>query len=338
MNKIAVVCNSTNPDLAMYFTKKYNFFKRDITFFANKAIANELGIAKSSYSKVSGFSWGIFIDCILSFFVLFKLLIKRIDVVVFDTAHISNLPVAILCKLLRIKLVFTIHDWNPHEGEQQKAVELYNKFVKKRLANEFIVFSKVSSDKVVHQLNLSGFDKYATEPANDYYLFFGRIEPYKGLKYLVQIANELIRLGKSEKIVIAGKGDDYALAELQSLPNVVLMNHFIDDTKLDCLLKGAIATLLPYDSATQSGVILHSYAYGKPVVAFDVGELAAYIKQGESGCLVKHGDIEHFATCMFNIRAKELEYKKGVEVEFGKYDNAALQRQYQELFTKLKTN
>ncbi len=336
MKKIAVICNSTNPDLAMYFTKKVNLFNNDIAFFANKSIADKLNIGKSSYSKVSGFSWRIFLDCFLSFIVLFKLLINRINVIVFDTAHIANLPVAVLCKLFRLKLVFTIHDWNPHEGEQQKAVELYNKFVKEVLADEFVVFSKVNSDKMVHQLNLSGFDKYSSEPANNYYLFFGRIEPYKGLKYLVQVANELTRLGNSEKIVVAGKGDDKALVELDTLPNVELMNSFIDDSTLDTLLKGAIATLLPYDSATQSGVILHSYAYGKPVVAFDVGELASYVEQGQSGCLVKHGDIKQFVNCMLDIRAKEQEYKNGVEMEFSKYDNAALERQYQELFSKLQ--
>tara|TARA_B110000211_G_scaffold64967_1_gene74771 strand:+ start:6013 stop:7047 length:1035 start_codon:yes stop_codon:yes gene_type:complete len=338
MKKIAVICNSTNPDLEMYFEKKYHFFKDEISFFANKKIANKLNISKSSYANVSGFSWRIFLDCFLSFAVLFKLLINRINTVVFDTAHIANLPVAMLCKLCRIKLVFTIHDWTPHQGEQQKAVELYNKFVKSMLADVFIVFSKVTTNKTTHHLSLSGFDKSISEEAQNYYLFFGRIEPYKGLKYLIQVANELTRLGRSEKVLIAGKGDDPALAQLAILPNVELMNYFIEDVKLDALLKGAIATLLPYDSATQSGVILHSYAYSKPVISFDVGELASYIEQGKSGYLVKHGDIKQFVMCMLDIKANELKYKNGVELEFSKYDNAALKRQYKELFQKLKTN
>ena len=42
--------------------------------------------------------------------------------------------------------------------------------------------------------------------------------------------------------------------------------------------------------------------------------------------------------CMLDIKANELKYKNGVELEFSKYDNAALKRQYQELFKKLKTN
>jgi glycosyltransferase involved in cell wall biosynthesis len=336
MKKIAVICNSINPDLAMYFTKKVEFFDEEIVFFANKLIASKLGIPKSSYSTVSGFSWRIFLDCFLSFFVFFKILINRVSVVVFDTAHIANLPIAILCKLARINLVFTIHDWNPHEGEQQKAVQLYNQFVKKMLADQFVVFSKVNSDKPIHQLNLSGFDKCSGECANGYYLFFGRIEPYKGLKYLVEIANELIRLGKSEKIVVAGKGYDEALSELEALPNVDVLNTFIEDSTLDALLKGAIATLLPYDSATQSGVIIHSYAYSKPVVAFDVGELASYISQGESGCLVKHGEIQQFVSCMLDIKEQEKNYRNGADKEFKKYDNAALERQYRELFIKLQ--
>ncbi|KZN44361.1 glycosyltransferase [Pseudoalteromonas luteoviolacea] len=334
--KTAIICNSNNPDLAMYFSKKVKCFRDEAYFLANKEIANNLNIGCSSVSKVSGLSFGLIIDSFLAFIVVFKLLFNRVNTVVFDTAHISNLPLAVLCKICGIKLVFTIHDWNPHEGKQQKNVLLYNKFVDKVLANAYITFSKVNTDTKVYQLRLSGFEKQSPAQPDGYYLFFGRIEPYKGLRHLVSIAKAMHEKGLPEKIIVAGRGEDNSIDELEALPNVEVINRFISDQELDGLLKGAIATLLPYDSATQSGVILHSYSYSKPVVAFDVGALHEYINDGVSGILVEHGNTSLFTEKMHYINENYDFFMSGVESEFKEFDDNALERQYKALLESLK--
>jgi len=335
VKKVAVICNSTNPDLLMYFSKKSTFLKNKAEFFGNRSFSKKLKVKTSSFSSVSGFSWKFFVDCIWSCLVFIQLLFMRTRVVLFDTAHISNLPLAVLCKMARIKLVFTIHDWNPHEGEQQGAVSAYNKFVKTILADEFVVFSDVESNKRVYKLRLSGFDKEKGGEPQDYFLFFGRIEPYKGLKHLLMIAKEMLSRKMDFRVIIAGKGDDPAMGELKKLPNVEIINRFIQDEELDSLLKGAVATLLPYDSATQSGVILHSYSYQVPVVSFDVGKLSEYITPGFGGHLVEHSNITAFVDAMADMVLKSHEYREKVASEFKKYDDSALREQYESLLSDI---
>lgn len=333
--RIALVCNSTNPDLALYFRKKVKFFKGSVSFFAQKKLADELGVGVSSFSDKSGFSKRFFLDAFYSIFVFFKILFGKNQVVIFDTAHISNLPLSVMLKLTPIKQVFTIHDWSAHEGEQARVVNLYNKFVKNVLADEFIVFSKVDSDKPIHQLKLSGFNFIGGREHKNYFLFFGRIEPYKGLRHIIKIAEHLAEVSPDTKIVIAGKGDDKSLPCISKLSNVELINRFIPDDELNELIQHSIGTLLPYDSATQSGVIIHSYSLGKPVIAFEVGELPAYVEQNYSGKVVQHGDITGFVSAMLELCAQSQVLEKNVESYFKSFDESALASQYESVFKRV---
>jgi glycosyltransferase involved in cell wall biosynthesis len=137
------------------------------------------------------------------------------------------------------------------------------------------------------------------------------------------------------RVIIAGKGDDPAMDVLKDLSNVEVINRFIQDEELDFLLKGAIATLLPYDSATQSGVILHSYSYQVPVVSFDVGKLSEYITPDFSGHLVEYKNITAFVDAMADMAQKSHEYRENVANEFKKYDDYALHEQYESLLSDI---
>ena len=335
MIKTAIVCNSLNPDLVLYFEKKFESLKTQGLFFGNRAIASRLGIKTSSFSPSPRLSLWLFVDAVVSLYVLSYFLINNIKCVVFDSAHISNLPLAFFCKLFRIKLVFTIHDWKPHEGAQSKTVALYNAAVKDYLGDEFIVFSPVKFYKPVHNLTLAGFEFKGKSEKGTYFLFFGRIEPYKGLRNIVTLSKLLTNNSRKERIVIAGKGDDPALSDLINLPNVDIINRFISDEELDELIGGCIATLLPYDSATQSGVTILSYSFGKPVIAFNVGELGYYIKNGVSGYLVSHGEHEQFFDKMMLVNDNYDTLSEGVCEFFQRFNSTSLVSQYSKLLRKL---
>ncbi|MFV7639069.1 MULTISPECIES: glycosyltransferase [Shewanella] len=334
MKRKAIICNSLNPDLVLYFKKKVEGLDGENVYLANRQVASKLGIRTSSFSTVSGLSWWLLVDCILSFYVLLYLFYKKVNYVIFDTAHISNIPLAVLCKLLGMKLVFTIHDWNPHEGAQSKAVTLYNTVVKKYLGDEFIVFSPIEFCKPIHKLTLAGFDFNGVSEKSDYFLFFGRVEPYKGLGHIVVLANLLIENGHDERIVVAGRGNDPALAELKKLPNVEVINRFIPDEEVASLFGACIATILPYDSATQSGVVILSYSFGKPVIAFNVGELGCYIENGVSGYLVQHKMYSEFFNKMMLVRSNYQRFSKGVVEYFEQFNSESLVRQYNNLLRK----
>lgn len=335
MSKIAIICNSINPDLSLYFEKKVRSLKGDCVFFGNKAFKSRLNVRVSSLSPSPRLSFWLLIDSLLSFHVLLQILSMNIRCVVFDTAHISNLPLAFLCKIFRVKLVFTIHDWNPHEGNQSKSVALYNAIIKKYLGDEFIVFSPIDFCKPIHKLTLAGFDFNGISGKGDYFLFFGRVEPYKGLKHIVKLAHLLIENGYDERIIIAGKGDDPALTELSKLPNVDVINRFIPDDEVHGLIRGCIATILPYDSATQSGVTILSYSYSKPVVAFDVGALSYYIEDGVTGYLVQHNVHSDFVDKMILVKNNYDSFSENISEYFKRFNSESLVYQYDKLLRKL---
>jgi glycosyltransferase involved in cell wall biosynthesis len=334
---IALICNSINPDLNAYFRAKLRIPEQavgaELLWFCNGRVKPEAAqpIRTSSLSPASSFSAFFFVDCLLSLYVIAVLLWKRARTVVFDTAHISNLPLALWCKLFGIETVFTIHDWDPHPGRRNRATRWYNQACRDYLADRFIVFSRTPAQRVpVAVLRLSGFEpRPARTERGKYFLFFGRIEPYKGLSSLLEIAKLLERRLPDHEIWVAGKGSDPTLADLSAMPNVRVINRFIDQAELDDIFGGAIATLLPYQSATQSGVAVLSYAYGTPVVAFDVGALGEYIDRGQSGELVRHGDHEAFVDQMMRVETGLPDYEAYIRGGFEeRYGVSALVSQY----------
>ncbi|MEM5481093.1 glycosyltransferase [Pseudoalteromonas fuliginea] len=343
MKKIVLICNSNNTDLAIYFKVKCLSLKNNnFQFFATKKLALQTGSKISSYNDKNGIGLGFILDIFFSIWVLIKILYSKVDVVIFDTAHISNLPLSFLLKVFgfgRIKQIFTIHDWNPHEGKHNFVVKLYNSFTKKFLADEFILFSNVkdNSTKTKHILSLSGFSDSSAHSYNgNYFLFFGRFEPYKGLNYLVDIALKLQVIAPNLLIKVVGNGYDDNICKLQSLKNVLVVNRFIESDELDLLISGASSVLLPYKSATQSGVVLHAYSFSKPVIAFDVGSLNEYILNDVSGFLIEPYDINRFVDKMLESHRKYASLNKSTHTLFDKkFNEEALAKQYRILFNKI---
>ena len=138
---LAIINNSNNPDMVEYFKNKKSIKNKNIIFLSNKeSISKDEKI--SSFSKVNGLSFYFFIDCLWSIYICIYLKTKSIKFILFDTAHISNIPTALLAKIFGIKIIFTIHDWVPHEGNESFKVKLYNNFVIKFLAYHLIVSLK----------------------------------------------------------------------------------------------------------------------------------------------------------------------------------------------------
>ncbi len=111
-----------------------------------------------------------------------------------------------------------------------------------------------------------------------YILFFGRIEEYKGVDNLIRAfkASEAKQLGY--KLVIAGKGVIHESIEDDS---IVVFNHYIQNDILSNLIRNAYFSLATYLSATQSGVIMSSFALETPVLVTPVGGLPDYITSSD---------------------------------------------------------
>jgi glycosyltransferase involved in cell wall biosynthesis len=305
-NKIAIVCNSTNSDLVEYFRCKVSAlnkseFKNNFIALKNQKIDldDDIRAYNSSFTSSAFFDKKVPLDFLVSFYMFFVVLTNKVKVVHFTTAHISNLFLSILLKPFRIKQIFTIHDISPHPGKKAIFINIYNKVVINFLSDEIISFSKSEITKQnkkekFRHFTLSGFDQYITNPkiGEKTILFFGRIEHYKGLNNLYDLIIKTNSSNLNYKFIIAGKGMIENIEEFEKFDNVEIINRFITDNEVEKLFEQATFTILPYDSATQSGVTILSYSYATPVLAYDVGALGEYIENTRNGFLIEYQNNE----------------------------------------------
>src|SRR5690606_30937707 len=96
-------------------------------------------------------------------------------------------------------------------------------------------------------------------------LFFGRIEPYKGLDILLESMQKVWKDHPDWTLTVAGVGDISPYSANLADKRIELINRFIEDEEVAPLFQKASFVVLPYISATQSGVIPVASAFKKPV-------------------------------------------------------------------------
>jgi glycosyltransferase involved in cell wall biosynthesis len=132
-----------------------------------------------------------------------------------------------------------------------------------------------------------------------YFLFIGRLVKYKGMATLFRAFRSVAGRIRDKLLVIAGSGgfSDDELAELNQLPGdrVKIFNRWLNDKEIATLTANAFMTVLPYEGATQSGIIPLSAAFGTPSIASDSGGLKEQISDGKTGFIFASGDTDALA-------------------------------------------
>ena len=132
-------------------------------------------------------------------------------------------------------------------------------------------------------------------PDEGYVLYFGRLSPEKGLYELLRAMVRLPHI----PLVIAGDGPERGRLELLArelnLKNV-LFAGMVHGAQLEQLIAGCSFSVFPsqaYETLGKS--ILESYAWGRPVVASDLGSRRELVDHGATGLLYRPGDREELA-------------------------------------------
>jgi glycosyltransferase involved in cell wall biosynthesis len=138
----------------------------------------------------------------------------------------------------------------------------------------------------------------ASEPAT--FLFFGRVETYKGLRYLLDASDILRSRGHSSKLIIAGRGPDLEThrQRVATSPSVELIDRYVPASDVASLFRRSTAVVLPYTDATQSGVATIALANSCPVIATACGDLPDIVIPGRTGLLVPPCDCTSLADAM----------------------------------------
>ncbi len=241
------------------------------------------------------------------------------DAIYFESLHVWNV-VIMLALGKKVHKYQVIHEVIPHEGDRQvKGVDFMNKVICKvadtivlrnqKYVQEMIDRYKVEPTRVKY---LELWRRYPgfTEPTHSgHVLFFGRINPYKGADNLL----EIVRLCPEITFDVVGRVDpqmEKIVEELGKEKNVNLNNDYVTNDEMREAFVGCDWAIVPYNSASQSGIIIDAYKYSRPVIAFNVGAIAEQVDDGMSGYLVDTSDNKAFSEVL----------KKAVNMPVEQYD------------------
>jgi glycosyltransferase involved in cell wall biosynthesis len=137
-------------------------------------------------------------------------------------------------------------------------------------------------------------------------LFFGRIEPYKGLEFLVKA----FRMAKSScpelTLTIAGRGRLGKLKrDIDGVSGINCLNRYLSEGEVADLFSTHGVCVLPYTQATQSGVVAMALGHGVPTIASRVGGLPEQVLDGVTGLLTSPGNAAELAHAFLTIAGSE---------------------------------
>lgn len=162
-------------------------------------------------------------------------------------------------------------------------------------------------------------------------MYFGLIRPYKGLDILINALGlikddlpELSSLMLGEAYEDEQKYRDM-IHENGLEDRVKFKNAFVSDEDLPIYFAASDVLVLPYRTATQSGIVGIAFQMDRPVIATNVGGLGEYIKEGHTGYLVPPENPEQLAQAISKFFSGDDSQKMSdaVKAEKSKYSIAS---------------
>lgn len=140
--------------------------------------------------------------------------------------------------------------------------------------------------------------QFGLQPKKKTLLFFGLIREYKGLDNLI-LAMKL--LPDDYQLLIVGEvyGDEQVYRRLirgsGREKDIVFENKYVSDEEVSTYFSAADLCVLPYRSATQSGITAIAHFLETPVLTTDVGGLRETVEHSKTGYIVATSDPELIA-------------------------------------------
>ena len=128
-------------------------------------------------------------------------------------------------------------------------------------------------------------------------LFFGYIRKYKGLDILLKAFPKILHKFPNTFLLVVGEfydnPDNYfkLIADLNISERVKVINQFVPNEEVAKYYLSSDIVVLPYRSATQSGILNVAYGFNKPVIVTNVGGLAEFVIEGKTGFVI-NPDLE----------------------------------------------
>ena len=124
-------------------------------------------------------------------------------------------------------------------------------------------------------------------------LFFGFIRPYKGLDYLLDTVPAIAKeMDGDLTVLVVGEcwqGEHEYQQQIKDLGiggYVRRINHYVPNEDISLYFAATDLVIIPYVSATGSGVLQAALGAGRPVIASRIGALEEGVCHGRTGYLV----------------------------------------------------
>jgi len=190
---------------------------------------------------------------------------------------------------------------------QNTEMRQYRKLIKIIVASKYmrdeLVRNGVSIENIeilYYYLNVENdwFDWREKEEKSNIILYVGRIEKNKGVGELIDILSLIQDIQWRAKIIGYGSYECEARKKIDAVglsSKIDLVGH-IQHSNLSQYYNEAAVVVVPSIYPEPFGLIgIEAMYFGKPVVAFDVGGISEWLKDGENGFLVKFPDKKQFA-------------------------------------------
>jgi len=108
---------------------------------------------------------------------------------------------------------------------------------------------------------------------------------------------DYLKNNKNSKLIIAGEAYESlnkykAIIDEYSINNqVIWIDKFLSSSELEKLMIMCDLLVLPYHSASQSGIISQSWQYNLPTIVNNVGGLSEYVNDNRSGYIIRDNSI-----------------------------------------------
>lgn len=257
------------------------------------------------------------------------------------------------------KVIILCHNILPHDKLPLRNI-LTRMALKK--GDAYIVHSKSDSDKLLQVVPDAKYvqtvhptydvfnannvcqadarEKLHISPDSQTLLFFGFVRKYKGLEYLLKAMPIIIEALPKCMLLVVGdilesEKEDYMqyIKATGCEKSIKLVSNYVPDSEVECYFAACDLVILPYLSATQSGIVQIAYGFNKPVIATNVGGLPDVVLDGVTGYLVPPCDHEALADAAIHFfkDGKADEFKKNIEAEAHRFSWARMAEIVEEL-------
>lgn len=158
-------------------------------------------------------------------------------------------------------------------------------------------------------------------------LFFGFVRDYKGLRHIINAMPEIVKYDSNIRLMIVGEfrsDKEHYLEQIKNLSvgdNIDIVDGYIPDSGIEKYFAASDLIVLPYESATQSGIVQIAYGFEKPVIATNVGGLPEVIADGKTGYIVEPKNPKALAEAVIHFfeENKSEEFTENVRKEAYRY-------------------